>query len=103
MKINCINFLLIINFFITDSLCYLRRNILSPNPNYIFPKTVKSINPYILSAKRHVNVIPTIESPLSPESIKIIKFGIEQSRMVDNKLKKEKEKCNCEDKVYQLD
>ncbi len=100
MKKKFLTFLILSHIFIAFTFCYLRKHHVSPRgSNYIFPKTVQSIQPYIVNAHRHVNVLPTLQGPMNPQSIKVIQFGLDQSRIVNNRLRKKREKCKCKDIV----
>jgi hypothetical protein len=100
MKKKILTFLILCYSFITITFCYLRKYPVSDRgSNYIFPKTVQSIQPYIVKAHRHVNVLPIIQGPMNPQSLKIIQFGLDQSRTVNNRLRKKRERCKCKDIV----
>ena len=77
---------------------YLRKNS-SIMRNYVFPKTVPSINPYIINSNRHINVLPTIIGPIRHENIKMIQLGLIQSAKENYKIVNKKSNCQCEE-VY---
>jgi hypothetical protein len=100
MKINILTFFILNYSFISITFCYLRKDPTSTSGSYhVFPKTVQSLQPYIVRTHRHLNVLPTFQGPVNKQSVKFIRIGLDQSRKANNRLRKDDENCKCKDLV----
>ena len=95
MKKNITFLLLIITIKSLFVNCYLRKDSISPKRDYIFPRTVPSIHPYILRSNRNVEVLPTMMGPIRQDIIKLLQLGLRQSVTESNKILNIGDNCQC--------